>query len=315
MIEEVFSLLGIFGGENNDVFGQKGVEPTSSGCEKSKFDCDIEEMMIGRIILIVLYALVLGYAIFSIIFYRTRSLLFTFVGSLAVMSALRIILFSTPLYYTWKLSQKNEWGVLLLDILPEAMYFVSFFILLISYIFYVRAYGAIYRRREMSLYSSSTLVAEKKTMVSSWKKYSLFAGCTVFILLVVATSVGGIVMGLLTNGDTYKKDSPIADSIFIVILAAIFETVLIVVTVKHPYRIKTGVLTAIFPGIKAVISTYEWYIWELDRTTWLVLWVCYFLITELIPSVILITMIIRKSHKKKNQKYQQITQSDRSLLY
>lgn len=317
MLEEIFSLFGIFGdgGENTGEFYEKGIDPTSSGCNQRKFDCNIDEMMIGRIILIVLYSLALAYALFGMVFFRTRSLLFTFVGSLIVTCGLRIILFSIPLYYTYKLSQNDEWAVLLLDILPEAMYFVSFFILLISYIFYVRAYGTIYRRREMSLYSTSTLIPEKETVVNKWKKYSALAGCTVFLLLIVATSIGGIIMGM-SSKDVYNKKSPIVDSIFIVILAVIFETILIAVTAKYPYRIKTGVLTAVFPGIKAVISTYEWCIWGLDRTLWLVLWVLYFLVTELIPFVIFITTIILKSRKsKRSRQYQHAVQADRPLLY
>lgn len=295
-----------------------GVMPSNYNCtDVRKFDCGIQVVMIGRIILIVFYTLVLLYSLFALIFFRTRSLLFTFIGSLIASTGVRILLFSLPLYYTWKLTQTAKWAVLLLDIVPEAVYFVSFFILLISYIFYVRALNTLFRRREMSLYSSSTLASEKETVLSNCKKYTVLGICVIFVLVSIATLTVNILWandGSDEEGDdgkreTYDTDSPIADSIFIVTLAIIFEVILVAVTIKYPYKLKTALLTAVFPGIKAIVSTYEWYIWNLHRVAWLVLWVAYFFITELIPYTVFITMIVTKSYKKKRN-----VSVDRQLL-
>lgn len=289
--------------------GNKGVMP--SDCEGvRKFDCGVKEIMIGRIILIILYAFILGYSVFGLVIFRTKSLLSAYVGTLAIAACVRITLFSLPLYYTWRLTQSGKGIVLLLDILPEAVYFVAFFILLISYIFYIRAYRALYRRREMSLYSSSTLATDKETMVSNWKKYSVLTVGIILMLVALTTLVMNIIWMTDESDEVYNKNSPIADSVFIVILSIIFEAILVGVTVKYPYKIKTGILIALFPGIKAIISTYEWYIWSIDRTTWLILWICYFIATELLPYTIFTTMVVFKSYKKKRN-----TLMDKPLLY
>lgn len=278
------------------------VMPSDLDCEtERRFDCGIKEMGAGRIVLIIIYACVMVYSIIGMALLRVRSLLFAFVASLIAVAGIRIILFSLPLYYTWKLTQQDNLKgvVLLLDIIPESVYFVSVFLLLISYVFYVRTLESIMRRREMSLYASSTVVGPKDNVRSKWKVFTALAVCVLFILVIVASFIGNLIWAFACNSDVYNKDDPVADSIFIVLVALVFEVVLIVTTVRYPYRLKTGLLIALFPGLKALFSTYEWYIWSLKPSVWVVLWVGYFLFTEILPSVVLLTMLIKKSRKKK----------------
>eukprot|EP00727_Mastigamoeba_balamuthi_P012960 m51a1_g8287 hypothetical protein (309) ;mRNA; r:122821-124307 len=293
--------------------------PSSSGagepewCPEPRFSCGDTSTLAARVALIAAYAAQLALAAAAARTLRRRALLLSAVAAVMAYDLARIALFSIPVvrYTTRSWLRKGYVGAqIFVDLFPECIYFIAVALAFSAYAALVRSLHRLRQRRRLSTSADGRPLDcplatsdPRAALLQTELKARVLMGAAGAVLLALTIGASVVCQAMLYAHSPWdeflERVDPVVDTVFICVATCAVELLLIAAALLYPCRVRAALVLASVPAVKGLYSGFEWYIWRVRaRWLWGVLWVTYFVVTDLVPVSLLLGALIARHRRR-----------------